>query len=62
MKEYGVDLISEVSELKNDYNAIVLAVAHKKFVNFEFANFTSDNYVLYDVKGLLPKSASDGRL
>ena len=62
MEEYGVDLISEVTDLKNDYNAIVLAVAHKEFVNFEFANFTSDNYVLYDVKGLLPKSASDGRL
>jgi len=61
-EEYGVELISEEKELASDYNAIVLAVAHKEFIGFEFKDFVTDNYVLYDVKGLLPKEESDGRL
>lgn len=61
-EEYGVDLISKEKELASDYNAIVLAVAHKEFIGFEFTDFVTDNYVLYDVKGLLPKESSDGRL
>jgi len=61
-EEYGVALLSEEKELARDYNAIVLAVAHNEFIGFEFKDFVTDNYVLYDVKGLLPKENSDGRL
>ncbi len=61
-EEYGIALFSDKNELANDYNAVILAVSHKKFKNFEFNNYTSSPFVLYDVKGMLPKEASDGRL
>jgi len=61
-EEYGIDLLSEKSELANDYNAIILAVSHKKFNGFEYLKFAASTFVLYDVKGMLSKEESDGRL
>ncbi len=61
-EEYAIELISEQADLAKDYNAIVLAVAHDKFIDFKFQDYVTDNFVLYDVKGILPKNMSDGRL
>ncbi len=60
--EYNVDLISDVKNLANDYKAIVFAVAHNEFITFEYLNHVSNPHVIYDVKGVLPKDKSDGRL
>ncbi len=60
--EYDVDLISDVKNLAQDYKAIVFAVAHNEFINFEYQNYVSNPHVIYDVKGVLPKDKSDGRL
>jgi len=54
-KEYDLHL-SEAKNL-NDYDAVVLAVAHDKFKNLEFGN---KNQVIYDIKSVLENS--DGRL
>ena len=43
------------------FDAIVLGVAHDKFVNIDFASIKKDNAVIYDVKGILGKIA-DGKL
>lgn len=58
-QEYGIDLVDEVS---NGYDAIVLAVAHDKFLKLDLRNHLKENGVLYDVKSILPKEMVDGRL
>lgn len=60
--EYGIDLLSSKKDLDKDYNAIVLAVSHNKFIGFNFKDFATNPFVLYDVKGMLAKEESDGRL
>ncbi len=60
--EFGVKLISEVSKLKTNYDAVVLTVAHSEFTNFKVDNFTADTSVVFDVKSFLPKEKIDGRL
>lgn len=44
------------------YDAIILAVAHKQFQDFNFDSFKKDKVVIYDVKGILPRNIIDGRL
>jgi UDP-N-acetyl-D-galactosamine dehydrogenase len=42
------------------YSAVILAVAHDSFQTLELEK--NDDLVVYDVKGILPKSKIDGRL
>jgi UDP-N-acetyl-D-galactosamine dehydrogenase len=44
----------------SEYSAIVLAVAHDLFQNIEVEK--NQNLVIYDVKSILPKNMTDGRL
>lgn len=60
--EYNLDLLCDVSKLKTDYDAIVLAVSHKEFLNFNLSSLMSDIGVIFDVKSLFPKHISDARL
>lgn len=57
--EYGRDIVS--SYKINDYNAVVLAVAHNEFKSIDFSMRNSDS-VLYDIKSILPVAVVDGRL
>ena len=62
-KEYNIKLISEPT--KNNYDAIVLAVAHdefKKLSESQIREYGKDKHVLYDIKYLLKANESDGRL
>jgi len=61
-KEFSLDLLTNEQELKNHYNAVVLAVAHKEFNNFDLKKFTSESSVVYDVKAFFPEDKIDGRL
>jgi UDP-N-acetyl-D-galactosamine dehydrogenase len=57
-REYGIDLIQDsIFDIQN-YNAVVLAVAHDEFKKLDIQ--TNDKQVVYDIKGIL--SSSDGRL
>ncbi len=50
---------------RGSYDAIVVAVAHKEFVELGakgIRNFGNPNTVIFDIKHVLPKEASDGRL
>lgn len=62
--EYGIKLISgSFDSLKGQFDTVILAVAHKKFVNLDIRSFLKDESgVLYDVKGILNKNVIDGRL
>ena len=57
--EYGRDIVSSYSI--NDYNALVLAVAHNEFKALDFSKRNA-NTVLYDIKSILPVGIVDGRL
>jgi UDP-N-acetyl-D-galactosamine dehydrogenase len=61
--EYGVTSCREMPE--GGYDAVVVAVAHREFAALGAAGarrLGGEKAVLYDVKGLFPKHASDGRL
>lgn len=59
LQEYDVHIMNQLPEL-NSYDAIILAVAHKKFRTLDIC--TSNSCVVYDVKGVLAKSNVDARL
>jgi len=62
-REYNLDLM-ENGELRiENYDGIVLAVAHNEFkeIEKELKN-KKDNQVIYDIKGFFDKSFVDGRL
>lgn len=49
-KHYGFDLIDKPS---GKYDLIVLAVAHKEFLKFDFENLKHHSTVMYDIKSVL---------
>lgn len=55
LKEYNLNLIENLN--LNNYDAVVLAVAHDEFKNLDFSNL---NAVTFDIKGILQNP--DGRL
>lgn len=59
--EYGIDILSgdNMPDL-HQYSAVIVAVAHDKFLKLNIKK--SDNLVVYDVKGKLPKENVDARL
>lgn len=61
--EYGIRPVTE--PVNNAYDGIVLAVAHEQFKSLtevELRRFGKAEHVLYDLKYVLPASASDLRL
>ena len=44
------------------YDAIVLAVAHREFKDFDIIKHRKSNTVVFDIKGILPRDLVDGRL
>ena len=58
--EYG-GLVVHSALPQGTYDAVVLAVAHSEFEDLDLRALTPQGLV-YDVKGLLPKGASDWRL
>ena len=59
-KEYN---IATLSAMPNDkYDAIVLAVGHLDFLKINLNDYQNYNSVVFDVKGILQKHLTDGRL
>jgi len=61
--EYGISLIANPQP--GSYDAIVIAVAHEEYLELGptgIRSFGSPNTVIFDIKHVLPKEASDGRL
>ena len=56
-REYNLDLIKDSTLNIQNYNAVVLAVAHDEYKSMKIKN---DNQVVFDIKSVLDKS--DGRL
>jgi UDP-N-acetyl-D-galactosamine dehydrogenase len=59
--EYGIEIQAYISEQIN-YSAVVLAVAHDKFLHLDVRQIVGSEGVVYDVKGILPRNIVDARL
>jgi UDP-N-acetyl-D-galactosamine dehydrogenase len=58
--EYGIDTLYQMPNIK--YDSIILAVAHKEFLQMDIKSVLIDEGVIYDVKGCLNKQIIDSRL
>ncbi len=59
-REYGLELLQQEPSF-TDYDSIVLAVAHEQFKKLDFGQIPTKS-VVFDIKGILPKSLVDKRL
>ena len=59
--EYGIDITNTLSKGEK-YDVVILAVAHKEFMNIDIKSLLKNNGVVYDVKGVLDRSVVDARL
>lgn len=60
-KEYDINITNTLPE-NELFDAAILAVAHKEFMNTDFKRLMKENSVIYDVKGILDRAIVDGRL
>lgn len=60
--EFGLRLLSEESQLKKNYEAIILAVGHKEFSDFDIEKHKASPSVVFDVKAFFERNSIDGRL
>lgn len=62
--EYNIELTkSKLEDLKGQFDAVILGVAHTAFRELDVRSLlASENGVVYDVKGVLDRTAIDGRL
>jgi UDP-N-acetyl-D-galactosamine dehydrogenase len=61
LHEYGIKTIIQYPE-NDGYTAILLAVAHKQFLTIDLNGHKQTGTIIYDVKGILDKSLTHGRL
>jgi UDP-N-acetyl-D-galactosamine dehydrogenase len=58
--EYGIRLISDI---RDKYDAVILAVAHNEFINLDYTTLKNGhNTILFDTKSVLDRSMVDARL
>ena len=59
MNEYKIKIVKEIKK----YDAIILAVAHNEFLNFDYRRLKKSNSsIIYDIKSVLDKSEVTSRL
>lgn len=61
LHEYNIQIEKKLDD-EVKYDAIILAVAHKEFLNIDLKKHLNQNGVIYDVKGILDRNIIDGRL
>lgn len=59
-REYGVDITNTLPE--EQFDAVILAVAHREFESLNVSELVKPQHVIYDVKGFLNRDIVDGRL
>ena len=60
MEEYRINLVESISD---KYDAIILAVSHKEFLELDMRSIcSSTNSIIYDIKSFLDRSIVDARL
>lgn len=62
-QEYGIKTIKQYENIKGKYDAVIIAVAHQEFFEFDYQAFKkSSNFILYDLKRMLKPGLADGYL
>ena len=59
---YRFSSIKLIDKIIKKYEVVILAVAHDQFLEIDYKNIINENYVLYDVKSILPKKLITLRL
>jgi UDP-N-acetyl-D-galactosamine dehydrogenase len=60
IEEYDINLIGEVG---SEYDAVILAVSHKQFLNIDYKKIIKNcNSVIFDTKSFLDRNIVDARL
>lgn len=59
-REYQIDVVNTLPE--KEYEAVILAVAHDKFKDVDFAKYKKQGAVIFDVKNFVDRKLVDGRL
>jgi UDP-N-acetyl-D-galactosamine dehydrogenase len=59
--EYDVDVLNQLDKT-TVYDAIIVAVAHNEFLNFDYQKIKRNNGVIFDTKACLDRSLVDARL
>jgi UDP-N-acetyl-D-galactosamine dehydrogenase len=63
LTEYGIKTNKNLKMLKNNYDAVILAVGHDQFKTLDFGSLKRcKESVVYDIKGVLDRDIIDGRL
>ena len=57
--EYGINLINIIDK---KYDCVILAVPHENFLKLDFQKFVKNNYIIYDLKGVLETNKNIFRL
>jgi UDP-N-acetyl-D-galactosamine dehydrogenase len=61
-EEYGIEMLNELNLVNQKYQGVIVAVSHNQFKTLNIDNLVTEQPIIYDVKGLLPKEKSHGRL
>jgi UDP-N-acetyl-D-galactosamine dehydrogenase len=60
-EEYGVEIVKSLNKNKK-YDAVLLAVAHDEFKEFDFEKYYTAGAVVFDAKAVVDRRWVDGRL
>lgn len=60
-EEYGIDILTQLDSL-DAYDAVILTVAHKEFLELDYQKVKQREGVVFDAKACLDRKYVDGRL
>ncbi len=60
--EYKLVSFNDLKALASNYDAVVVAVAHREFAEMNLKQYTCAHAVIFDLKGVVPRDIVDGRL
>ena len=59
-REYHINIKKELPS--ETFDAVILAVGHEEFKSLKIRKFVTEKGIIYDIKGIFPKTEVDGRL
>ncbi|MBC7553815.1 MAG: nucleotide sugar dehydrogenase [Taibaiella sp.] len=59
--EYGIEIVTELPD-DQQYDTVILAVAHRNFLDTDWRKWTKEGGVIYDVKGCMESGVATARL
>lgn len=60
--EYNLEITNDKECLNEKYDAVILGVAHKEFLDIDFEKIYNSGCIVYDIKGIINRNFIHGRL